>query len=223
VLVDQQLSIESPDGGQGDLRLTGAVTGMDGSRLVSIRFARPKPSHRLALAVQLAALQLQNPEAEWSGVLITRGSGTGKQPIATGLRLRGSGNDRLASAERMLALGVDLLTWSRRDAVPLFDQTSELLVAGDLAGAYKAFDDDRKNAQVNLLWADASLDSLLLDPIVATDPLWLSEFADPDYPGSRAVAVARWVWQTFDDTTEEVDASGQPLRADEGDAGGDEA
>ena len=223
VVIEQLVPSKAPADQQADLRLTGAVAGTDGARLVNIRFARPKPSHLLALAMQLAAVQRQQPDTDWSGVLISRGSSERSKPTANGLRIRGSGAEQLANAERMLTLGADLFAWSRRDAVPLFDETSPLLVVGDLAGAYKAFDDDRKNAQVNLLWADASLDSLLLDSIVATDPPWLSEFADPDHPDSRAVAVARWVWQTFDDTTEETDASGQPVQGDEGDAGGDAA
>ena len=54
------------------LRLEGSIGGIvqrEGQLLATdIRFARPKPSHRLALVVRLAALQHAQPDVPWTEI-----------------------------------------------------------------------------------------------------------------------------------------------------------
>lgn len=227
VLVDQQLPAGSLDGDRAALHVTGSVAGIVGTRVVDIRFARPRPSHRLALAVRLAAIQVQEPKVAWSGVLITRGKNSSAQPTALAMRLRGSDRDRLANAASVLALAAELLEWSRRDSVPLFDVVSERLAVDDYVGAYQQLERHWYDAFVSFLWPDPSLDSLLLDPIAETDPPLLAEFTrsdDRDRRDGRAVAVARWVWQIFTnavEVTEELDDSGEPVFGEGHDEGGE--
>ncbi len=64
--IELSIPFVAPDGTSGELTISGLLGGIitaDPSApvLSSIRFARPRPSFRLGLAVQLAALQYQQP------------------------------------------------------------------------------------------------------------------------------------------------------------------
>lgn len=218
--IAQTLSVEI-DGAPTDLVLQGVVHGAvvtaGRSRLVTVRYTRPRPSFRLTAAVQLAAVQRQHPDDDWSAVLVHRG--TGASPTASGLRLRGATSaERVASAERLLALAVQLLAWSLRDAVPVFDRTSSSLAAGSLANASSSIDEDLRDAHVATLWPTLSLDDLLNAPVVPGDPTAVVDASTGDGAAlSRAVAAAEWVWGTVHDTVEDIGTDGRPVESAAGD------
>jgi exodeoxyribonuclease V gamma subunit len=184
-------------------RVRSVVDRADGPLVVDLRFARPRPSHALAMAVNVALLQLQQPNVRWQGVVIARGKNATTAASASGLRLRGTGAARQQHARRLLAMAVQLLAWARRDAVPFFDRTSAALAEGSVGAMYPALDSDLLNRHTALLWADVSVEALLVDPVLVTDPL-----DDVRLGESRAEAIARWVWSTFEAAVERVDPAG---------------
>ncbi len=199
VLVD--IVCESP---VGDVPVRGKVRSVvdlaGGPMVVDLRFARPRPSLELAMALQVAVLQLQEPKVTWSGVVIPRGKTDSAKPAPVCLRVRGTGATRQQHARRLVGLALQLLAWARRDAVPFFDRTSADLAAQSISAMYQSLESDLLNRHVALLWADVSVEALLADPVVATDPL-----LDVRLGESRAEAVARWVWSTFEATVEHVE------------------
>jgi exodeoxyribonuclease V gamma subunit len=201
------------DGVEGTCTLEGIVRGAhvesDRSRLVDVRFTRPRPSFRLAVAVRLAAAQREEPAIDWSGVVVHRGSGD--KPGSVGLRLRGAGAERVAAAERLLHMAVQLLTWARRDAVPFFDRTSSPLGLGDLRHAIDALEEDLRDEYVALLWPQSSIDSLLTDPLAPTDPPVLIALEPLVGLAGRGFLTARWVWSVYADCVEEFDVNGVPV------------
>ena len=211
VLLHQTVPVHA-DGGEGSCTVEGIVRGAHvesgRSRLVDVRFTRPRPSFRLALAVRLAAAQREEPTTDWSGVVVHRG--LGDKPVAVGLRLRGSGPDRAAGAERVLQMAVQLLTWARRDAVPFFDRTSRPLALGDLGGAMAALESDLGDEYVAMLWPELSIESLLADPLAPTDPPVLIPTEPLVGLAGRGFLTARWAWGVYADCIEEFDVDGVP-------------
>ena len=187
-------------------RVRGVVARPGGFGVADMRFARPRPSYRLALALRMAAAQRQRPEGDWSAVLLTRAAYNAK-PVPLGMRLRGTGSVRQANAERLLGMAVQLLEWANRDAVPLFDRASEQLALDRVNDMFQKLTSDVRDRFVSVLWPEVSGEALLRDPLLDTDPAFLSPFAHL----SRATAVATWVWSTFDATVELVDEHGQPV------------
>ncbi|MFZ4809768.1 MAG: exodeoxyribonuclease V subunit gamma [Ilumatobacteraceae bacterium] len=187
------------------VRIDGVVRGLltdrDDPCVVDVRFSRPKPVMRLGLALQLAVLQLDDPERDWAGVLVCRAAATGKAPEGVRLRIAGSGDSRRRHAEALLGMAVQLFEWAQRDAVPFFPQVSTPLSVDDLGGADANIDADLRDASVSMLWPSLSLEQLLADPIQPTDPEALQTHAPAG--GSRAVATARWVWSTYRDAVVE--------------------
>ena len=179
----------------------GITTGASGPVIGDVRYTKPRPSFRLALALQVAAAQLAEPDLDWSAVLISRGDKS--MPVASGLRLRGSGLERAAHACTLLSLGVQLVAWARRDAVPLFDRTSYKLATESTASAFSVLDTDRFDQHLTMLWPDLSIERLLHLPILPGDPPQLAGYIGRGERDSRAMATARWVWRTYEETVEE--------------------
>ncbi|MFM8312456.1 MAG: exodeoxyribonuclease V subunit gamma [Ilumatobacteraceae bacterium] len=174
----------------------GSVHAADEARIVvDIDYRRPKSSHRLSLAVRLAAAHLADPERQWSGILITRGE-SGMLPRGLSLALVGDGADRNLSAVRILTMATHLATWSLRDAVPLFDTASELLASGRIADAANSLESDFVDAYESMLWPDRSLAAVLEEPVAASDPQPVQAEASASGSG-RAMATARWVWGAY--------------------------
>ena len=77
-LVDIDLTVPLPGHFEAALPLVGVVSGVEFDAdategvVVQVRYARARPSHRVGLALQLAALQLQYPVVKWSAVLAQR-------------------------------------------------------------------------------------------------------------------------------------------------------
>ena len=184
-------------------KVRGVVDGPDGPLVSDVRFTRPKPSFQLAMALQVAVLQLQEPDVDWRGVVIPRGKDDRTKPVPVGLRLRDSGEARLQHARRVVELAVQLLAWARRDAVPFFDKASADLAVRAISPMYEHLESDLRNRHVSLLWPDVSVEGLLAEPQLPGDPL-PAQYADLP----RAEAVARWVWDTVGETTEAIDAPG---------------
>ncbi len=201
-------------------KVAGVVPGPDGPRVVDLRFARPRPSFRLALALRVAAAQLHEPAHDWSGVLVTRAAEAGRKQLTTvtGLCIRGEGEQRAANAHALLGTAAQLLAWARRDAVPFLDRTSYHLAIGDLSAAYDLLDKDLDDRFQGLLWPDLSIEALQRDPVLPTDPPAVQAVAVDGSMG-RGDAVATWVWQVFDRCVQLLDANGGRV-GDDGD--GDE-
>jgi exodeoxyribonuclease V gamma subunit len=209
--IEQRVDVELVDPSTS----AGSTTRIDGSIrsvhvedpahiVVDIDYRRPKSSHRLALAVRLAAAHLADPEHDWSGILITRGE-SGKPPRGLTLTLIGDGVERNRSAMRIVKMAVELALWSMRDAVPLFDTASELLAGGRTADAANALENAYRDAYESMLWPGLSLASMLEDPVEPTDPQPVRETATQS-GASRAMATAQWVWGTYGGAIAEVDA-----------------
>ena len=186
-----------------------------------IRFARPKPSHRLALVVRLAALQHAQPDVPWTGVLLTRAASSESAKASTtefGFRFRGDEAARCEAALAVLRMAAQMAMWSFRDAVPFLGDTSRSLAERDIDGAYEAFE-KVNDAWESLLWAGLSPREMLDAPITRDDPAVIvpylpSEWADePDGIAldSRVAATAEWVWRTVNDAIEQIDSSGNPV------------
>lgn len=221
-MIDQTMFVSFDGTDAAPIRLRGTVSNIaqrtSGPTVVRVNFTKERPSFRLAAAVQLAALQRQEPDTDWSAVVISRGA-YGK--VATsGLRLRGEGNLRLECANQLLTMSVQLLAWAQCDAVPFFDRTSAALAVRAYGGVPGAIDSDLLDRHCSLLWPELSLESLLTDPVLATDPHVLQPGDDAGVTRSRALAVAGWVWATYDAAIEAIDAEGAvvstPLADSEG-------
>lgn len=219
--VEQWVDVElvDPSGSAGSTRrIDGTIRSVhvdDPSRIVvDIDYRRPKSSHRLALAVRLAAVHLADPERDWSGILITRGE-SGKPPRALTLRLVGDGVDRNKNAVRILQTAMELALWSLRDAVPLFDTASEFLAGGRTADAASALENAYPDAYESMLWPDLSLASMLEDPVEAADPLPVREIAASSGV-SRAEATAQWVWGNYAAAIDESELDAAASAAAEG-------
>jgi exodeoxyribonuclease V gamma subunit len=182
-------------------RVRGIADGPDGPRLVDLRFTRQRPSFRLAAAVQLAVLQLQQPSVLWSGVIVARGDKKGDRPFSVGVRVRGRGSEQQQHASEVVSMAIELLAWARRDAVPYFDRTSADIAAGSVGPMYADLESDQRDRFVSLLWPDVSVEALLTDPVLATDP----RLPYARSSSSRAEAVARWVWDTAHEAIEYFD------------------
>lgn len=211
---EQVLDLVLADG----VRLVGTVTGLHESEecltVVDVRYARFRPSHRLAAVVRLAAVQLAQPERDCRAVLVTRAkeSNTTSPVHSEELALAGSTpSERLVSARALLDLAHRMWEWSQYDAVPFLDRTSAELVKpkpGDLDSTLEA---DLRDSWVAMLFGGVTVDDLRDEPTLATDPEWLP-------PGSRAMAVASEVWRVVEECTVRTD----PTAADD-DAAGDPA
>jgi hypothetical protein len=154
--------------------------------------------------VQVAVLQLQQPGVGWSGVVVARGDSKGKLPFTVGVRIKGRGDEQRQHAASVVAMAVELLAWARRDAVPYFDRTSADLAAGSIGAMYASLESDQRDRFVSLLWPDVSVDALLGDPALPTDPL----LPHTRSARSRAEVVARWVWDTVYAAVEYFDHEG---------------
>jgi exodeoxyribonuclease V gamma subunit len=201
--VDIDLTVPLPGHFEAALPLVGVVSGVefdaDGAEgvVVQVRYARARPSHRVGLALQLAALQLQYPMVKWSAVLAQRGKSSSYPPSAVRLRLRGNATERRRGAEQLLVTAATLLLWALRDAVPLFDRASEKLAFDEFGEADGLLDEDLDDQWVATLWPGLSLDQLLWDPTLPHDPPVLAGFDEPPGGLSRARLVARWLWHTY--------------------------
>ena len=213
--IDQTFWVSIDGAAAAPIHLHGKVSNIaqraNGPTVVRVNFSKERPSFRLAAAVQLAALQRHDPDTDWSAVVISRGD-RGKI-LASGLRLCGDGNARLERANQLLTMSVQLLAWAQRDAVPYFDRVSAELAVRKYGGVESAIDSDMLDRHCSLLWPELSLESLLVDPVLATDPDVVQPDDDAQTTSSRASAVAQWVWNTYDATIETIDAEGAVLGA----------
>ena len=207
--------------GEGDptaVQLMGKVVGVSGTRVADTRYARPRASQRLGLALRLAALQVQHPETDWSAVLVTRkASDSDRATPAIGLRFRGVGAERSDTARAFLVRGLQVFEWALRDAVPLFERASEAMAGANWGSADTHLENDLKDDAVGFLWADTSVDDLRDAPLCAGDPPGLGA----DSGAGRGVAVAEWVWGLLHESVEYVDHNGVALGASDDEDGGE--
>jgi hypothetical protein len=192
--------------------VVGEITGISGSTLVDVRFSRPRASFLVALALQRAVLQCEVPESDWTAVLITRPQSGRSKAESNGLRIAGSGADRRSNAQELVEFSARLSTWADHDAVPLFERSSRTLASGRLSGVDQSLESDLLDGHTALIWEGASLSSLLDEPLLDSDPGELLELARKHRIDSRAIAVATWVWGTFDRLVELVNPDGTPAK-----------
>jgi hypothetical protein len=211
-IVEVSLSLPVPlQGGElTTVHVAGTIDGITGTVLADTRYARPRPSQRLGLAVRLAALQAEHPDTDWTAVLVTRKEqdSAARTPV-TAMRVRGTGDDRQRLAREFLVRAVELLSWALCDAVPLFERTSLALASGNWGGADTALGNDLKDDAVRFLWGDTNVDDLRDAPHCKHDP----STVEPSELGGRAVAVAQWVWGLLRNTVEYVDRDGSVIDA----------
>ncbi len=97
---------------------------------VSFTYSRGKPSHRLALWLDLLVLTLSDPDVAWRAVGLSR-SDKKLTPLVHDLQVVGAdAAERHAAAEQALAVVVELHRAGMRQPLPLFDRTSELMHRG---------------------------------------------------------------------------------------------
>ena len=217
VEIDISLSVPLDADEASTIQLGGVVQGIIDSTLVETRYTRPRASQKLGLALRLAALQVQQPDIDWTAVLVTRGADSKKSAVGTGMRVRGTGLARVALAAAFLVRGLQLLHWALRDAVPLFERTSESLAGGRWGEADGRLESDLQDESTRFLWGELNVDQLRDAPSCDTDPPSLA----PSDLGGRGVAVAQWVWGLLNETVEYVDKDGNAIDAD-GDEGGED-
>lgn len=218
VEIDLSLSVPVDNGATSAVQLTGVVQGTIDTTLVETRYTRPRASQKLGLALRLAALQVQQPGIDWTAVLVTRGPESKKPATGLGMRIRGAGQERVERANAFLVRGIQLLHWALRDAVPLFERTSESLAAGRWGEADSRLESDLQDDATRFLWGDISVDRLRDAPPCDTDPSSVA----PSALGGRGVAVAQWVWGLLHDTVEDVNKDGNAVDAESDSEGGDD-
>lgn len=115
------------------LRIVGSVGPCaDGPRPgpVTFTYSRGKPSHRLALWLDLLVLTLSDPTVAWRAVGLSRSEKRGS-PLVHDLQVAGADPaERRATAEQALTVVVELHRAGMQEPLPLFDRTSELLHRG---------------------------------------------------------------------------------------------
>lgn len=218
VEVALELDVPVGNGESATVQFTGVIEGIDDAVLVDIRYARPRASQRLGLALRLAALQAAQPDTDWTAVLVTRGTGKKAVIPATGMRVRGTGPERANRARAFLVRALELHEWALRDAVPLFDRASEALALGDWGRADTRLAEDLKDDATRFLWGDVSVDDLRDAPSCVDDP----GSVQPSPFGGRGVAAAQWIWGLLRESMEYVDKSGAVVNAPDGGEGGDD-
>lgn len=172
--------------------LTGLHSGAPVPTISDVRFAKDRPSFRLALAVRLAVLQLLHPDQSCQAVLIPRRA-TDRESLPTyALTVAGDGDERQAHAAAYLRMAVQLHAWAMRDAVPFFDQLGEAF-GTDKRSYDTRWRTDRFDDAVRLLWGHHDVASLLALPVEPTDP----EPVRAQAAAGRAVATSRWVWDAY--------------------------
>jgi len=194
------------------LEVMGEVAGVHGNQVLDIRFTRPRASFQLALALRVAALQAAEPLGgrDWMGILICReGSGRTDQ-WSVGLRVRDTGRARIDNAQRLMRAAAVVHSWVQRDAVPLFERTSRELALGRDSDVTYKFKSDLADAHTSFIWGASTTDSLFVDPLLGSDPPEIREYAHRKQITSRAIAAARWLWDAYGETIEEIAEPGSP-------------
>ena len=132
-----------PDG----RRVRGSVPVHSGPRPgpLTVRFTRPKPGHRIELAVRLLALTAGLPGTTWRAVSVHRGASGSKPPTVHDIVVRGDDADeRAATAAQALGTLVDLRDMGLRLPLPLFEATSQALFQGDDGRGWTEWGDETK-------------------------------------------------------------------------------
>ncbi|MFY0409506.1 exodeoxyribonuclease V subunit gamma [Solicola sp. PLA-1-18] len=186
------LGLVLPDG----TRLDGTVPRVHGSQVVRVEYSRLGPKHRLRAWVQLLALAAAEPGTPWTAATVGRGRG-------------GSSMARLVAppedvARRLLWSLVRLFREGQAGPVPFSPKTSALYAEKRERGTNphlsveaarsqwrKTYDrreiGDFDDAFHRLVWGDAQIEALLVEPPDPSDADW------PDEP-HRFGQVARRVW-----------------------------
>ncbi len=117
----------------GGLRIVGTVGPCAGGSRpgpVTFTYSRGKPSHRLALWLDLLVLTVSDPEVQWRAVGLSRSDKKGT-PLVHDLQVAGNdAAERSSTAAAALEVVVELHQVGMRQPLPLFDRTSELLHRG---------------------------------------------------------------------------------------------
>jgi exodeoxyribonuclease V gamma subunit len=177
----------------GELRLTGAVPGVCGDRVVRAVYSRLGPKHRLRAWVQVLALAAAVPGRNWTAITIGRGATA--RPVAATSTLTAPG---AVSALQRLGDLVRLRERAAREVLPLPVETAHAYArsrhAGDLPeqaldAAERAWRRERDRDEfLRLCWGGgAPLRVLLAAP--AADELAFAAGED-----SRLGAYARRLW-----------------------------
>ncbi len=115
------------------LRIVGSVGPCAGGPRpgpVTFTYSRGKPSHRLALWLDLMVLTLADPSVPWRAVGLSR-SDKALSPLVHDLQVAGAdAGERAAAAAQALAVVVELHRAGMDEPLPIFDRTSELLHRG---------------------------------------------------------------------------------------------
>ena len=101
---------------------------------VTFTYSRAKPSHRLALWLDLLVLTLVDPGTEWRAVGLSRNSSSSKKnrPEVNDLRVAGHGEaERRATALEALEVVVALYRAGMTEPLPIFDKTTSAIARGD--------------------------------------------------------------------------------------------
>ncbi len=156
------LTLTSVDIGAGtepvSVQLVATLTDLAEHTLVRVSYSRPKPRHRLAAALHLAAAVVAQPEHPWKAVVAARGD-SGKKPKPVWLT-PADGPQRVTAAQHLLDVALSLRLQALREPLPLFEFASEDLYTTG------CIDEDKLNNDLNdtytkFLWEDADPDQLL--------------------------------------------------------------
>jgi exodeoxyribonuclease V gamma subunit len=180
--------------------------------LVDVRYGTTKPWHRLTAALRLAVLHRERPDLDWTAVVIGRPS-SGTAPVTYRLRVRRGDETDGDAVDRLLRAAITVLWWARHDVVPLLDETSFQLAAGQAAKARAAFegDDIGYDEHAAMVWSEVSFDDFLAVEV----PERLDWLLGPGghgggSTGGCAARAASWIWGAYraaiDETETKLDA-----------------
>ncbi len=193
---DVDVQLDTP--GDGPLvRLCESIDRIAGDLLVRVQYTRPKYRQQITMALELAALVLDEPDREWSGVLVTRNSGAGSQIVD----LRPvDGPERIPSARRLLETTLAIHLRALREPVPMFDKSSKALFESGNFDDEEFAKSDLRDNHTGFIWGETTADEVLairVRPDDELEPLLTIAAATACTGGGRAHALALYFWSAY--------------------------
>ncbi len=171
--VDVRVELPVPRWAADDLSAPATVALIDrverlsDTTMLRIEFSRPHHRFELAAALQLAALTVAHPNEAWRAVVVTRGERHGRPPTVINLQPVLEG--RLAAAQALLAVAVDLRLRALREPIPLFEKSSREIFDDGTLSDEETFENptrggDRADLHNGFVWGSFSAEEMLAVP-----------------------------------------------------------
>ena len=193
---DVDVQLNTPDGGP-LVRLCESVDRIAGDLLVRVQYTRPKYRQQITMALELAALVLDAPDRDWSGVLVTRNASAGSQIV----NLRPvDGPERIPSARRLLETTLAIHLRALREPVPMFDKSSKALFESGNFDDEEFTRSDLRDNHTGFIWGETTADEVLAIRVRSDDelePLLTIAATTACTGGGRAHALALYFWSAY--------------------------